>query len=184
MSIYQDVIIAGFGGQGVLLIGNLLAYAAMSQGLKVTYMPVYGVEMRGGTANCTVVISDEDIGSPLILHPRSLIAMNLPSLLKFQPRVVKNGLQIVNSSLVEENQVETKQLQSYLVPVNNLADQLGNSKMANMIALGAWCEATGIIELDSVKQNLKKVVNLTPQLLEKNKEAIEMGAQRVQASQT
>ena len=101
MALYQDVIIAGFGGQGVMLIGNLLAYAGMNSGLNVTYIPVYGPEMRGGTANCTVVISDEDIGSPIIQTPKSLILMNQPSADKFLPRMEKGGLAVLNTSLVD-----------------------------------------------------------------------------------
>jgi 2-oxoglutarate ferredoxin oxidoreductase subunit gamma len=124
---YEDVIIAGFGGQGVMLIGNLLAYAAMEQGLNVTYMPVYGVEMRGGTANCTVVISDEEIGSPIIFHPKSVIVMNQPSLEKFQPRLIPGGLLIVNSSIVDTSLVDKTKYKALLVPVNNIADEEDSS---------------------------------------------------------
>jgi len=106
MKRYIDVIMAGFGGQGVLLIGNLLAYAGMNEKLNVPYIPVYGVEMRGGTANCTVVLSEDEIGSPIINTPKSLIVMNRPSLDKFQPKLADGGLQIVNSSLVDPELVE------------------------------------------------------------------------------
>jgi 2-oxoglutarate ferredoxin oxidoreductase subunit gamma len=182
MSVYQDVIIAGFGGQGVLLIGNLLAYAAMNRGLQVTYMPVYGVEMRGGTANCTVVISDEEIGSPIIFHPRSLIAMNQPSLDKFQPRVRDDGVQIVNGSIVPAESLETSRLHSYLVPVNDLADELGNMKMANMVALGAWVRATGVIALDEVKRCLPQVFGEhSAKLIPANERALDAGAEFVAA---
>ena len=101
MARYLDAIIAGFGGQGVMLIGNLLAYSGMQDGLNATYIPVYGPEMRGGTANCTVVLSDEDIGSPIIHRPTSLIIMNRPSLDKFQPRLKDGGVQVINVSLVD-----------------------------------------------------------------------------------
>lgn len=153
---YQDVIIAGFGGQGVMFIGNLLAYAAMEQGLNVTYMPVYGVEMRGGTANCTVVISDEEIGSPIIFYPKTLIIMNQPSLDKFQPRLISNGILIVNSSIVDEAKVEKDKFKAILIPVNHIADEVGDLKMANMVALGAWLGATKDVKLDIVEGIVKK----------------------------
>ncbi|MBU4191882.1 MAG: 2-oxoacid:acceptor oxidoreductase family protein, partial [Proteobacteria bacterium] len=126
---YIDAIIAGFGGQGVMLIGNLLAYAGMKDGLNVTYIPVYGPEMRGGTANCTVVLSEEDIGSPIIHRPKSLIAMNRPSLDKFQSRVADNGVHIINSSLIDMELADTKRLKCLAVPCNEIADQLGNTRM-------------------------------------------------------
>src|SRR4030067_1844668 len=98
---YYDVIIAGFGGQGIMMIGNLLAYAAMKEGYHVTYLPVYGVEMRGGTANCTVVISSNQIGSPVVGRPHASIVMNLPSLVKYEPLVLPQGLLLINSSLID-----------------------------------------------------------------------------------
>jgi 2-oxoglutarate ferredoxin oxidoreductase subunit gamma len=180
MSVYQDVIVAGFGGQGVLLIGNLLAYAAMNRGLQVTYMPVYGVEMRGGTANCTVVLSDEEIGSPIIFHPRSLIAMNQPSLDKFQPRVRSGGVQIVNGSIVPAASVDSDRLHSYVVPLNDLADELGTMKMANMVALGAWVRATEVIALDEVKRCLPLVFSEhNAKLIPANERALDAGSEFV-----
>ncbi len=173
---YQDVIIAGFGGQGVMLIGNLLAYGAMEEGLNVTYMPVYGVEMRGGTANCTVVISDEEIGSPIIFYPRSLIVMNQPSLDKFHPRLEKDGVIIVNSSIVSKEMVKEDRGRIYLVPANDIADELGNIKMANMVALGAWLGATNSLSLESVYNCLSEVLTTQDRdLLEKNKKALLKG---------
>ncbi len=177
---YQDVIIAGFGGQGVMLIGNLLAYAAMEEGLNVTYMPVYGVEMRGGTANCTVVISDEEIGSPIIFYPRSLIVMNQPSLDKFHPRLEKDGIIIINSSIVSKEMVKEERGHIFYVPANDIADEIGNIKMANMVALGAWLGATDSISLDSVYKQLPEVLSSSdPTLLEKNKEALLKGVEYV-----
>ncbi|ACV67391.1 2-oxoacid:acceptor oxidoreductase family protein [Desulfohalobium retbaense] len=181
MSLYKDVIIAGFGGQGVMLIGNLLAYAAMDAGLNVTYIPVYGPEMRGGTANCTVVISDEDIGSPIIHAPQSLIAMNRPSLEKFQPRVQDGGIQIVNDSLVEEQLAEKVRVRSYFVPANDLANEVGTAKMANMVALGAYIQATGVLPLERVKNSLEKVIAAHyAHLIPKNQAALQAGADHVQ----
>ena len=177
---YQDVVIAGFGGQGVLLIGNLLAYAAMEEGLHITFMPVYGVEMRGGTANCTVVIAEEEIGSPIIHTPRSLILMNQPSLEKFQPRLVDGGVQVVNSSIVDPGLVEKTRVRSVLVPVNELADELGNVKMANMVALGAWLEATQALSLERVQGALGQVISArNSHLIPKNRQALARGARFV-----
>ena len=174
---YQDVVIAGFGGQGVLLIGNLLAYAAMEEGLHITFMPVYGVEMRGGTANCTVVIAEDEIGSPIIHTPRSLILMNQPSLEKFQPRLVDGGVQVVNSSIVDPGLVEKTRVRSVLVPVNELADELGTVKMANMVALGAWLEATQTLSLERVQGALGQVISArNSHLIPKNREALARGA--------
>ncbi len=180
MSLYQDVIIAGFGGQGVMLIGNLLAYAGMAQGLNVTYIPVYGPEMRGGTANCTVVLSEDDIGSPIILRPLSLIIMNRPSLDKFQPRLQDNGVQIINSSLVDPALAEKDRVKTVAVPANEIADSLGNTRMANMVALGAFVQATGALPLDIVIQSLDKIIaKHYAHLIPKNTEALQAGAAHV-----
>ncbi len=176
MSLYIDVIMAGFGGQGVMLIGNLLAYAAMDQGLNVTFMPVYGPEMRGGTSNCTVCIGAEDIGSPIIQRPKSLIIMNQPSLDKFQPRLEDGGVQVINSSLVDITKAETARVRSVGVAANEIADKLGNTKMANMVALGAYIKATGILPLQRVQDSLHHVVSSHySHLLPKNAEALKAG---------
>ncbi|SDN47025.1 2-oxoglutarate ferredoxin oxidoreductase subunit gamma [Desulfonauticus submarinus] len=181
MSKYQDVIIAGFGGQGVMLIGNLLAYAAMEENLNVTYIPVYGPEMRGGTANCTVVISEEDIGSPIIFNPISLIVMNRPSLDKFQPRLQDNGILILNSSLIETELADKDRLKAYPVPANEIADKLGNIKMANMVALGAYIQATQILPLSAVQNALESVISSHyAHLIPHNAKALEAGAKHVQ----
>ncbi|WP_461210830.1 2-oxoacid:acceptor oxidoreductase family protein [Desulfocurvus sp. DL9XJH121] len=178
--LYQDVIIAGFGGQGVMLIGNLLAYAGMHEGLKVTYMPVYGPEMRGGTSNCTVVISEDDIGSPIIRSPKSTIVMNRPSLDKFQPRMQDGGVQIVNSSLIDEELVEKTRVKSYMVPCNDMADELGNTRMANMIILGAYIQATGVVPVKAAQDALEDVISERyKHLIPKNAEAIQAGADLV-----
>ncbi len=182
MSGYQDVIVAGFGGQGVMLIGTLLAYAAMEDGLNVTYMPVYGPEMRGGTANCTVVVSKDDIGSPIIHLPKSLIAMNRPSLDKFQPRVQDGGVVVVNSSLVDMALADTARVQAVGVPANEIADSLGNTKMANMVAIGAYAQLTGVVPLDVLKASLKKVISPNyAKMIPANEQAIQAGADAVRA---
>ena len=175
MSLYKDVVIAGFGGQGVMLIGNLFAYAGMNAGLNATYIPVYGPEMRGGTANCTVVISDEDIGSPIIKTPQSLILMNQPSADKFLPRMEKGGLAVFNTSLVDMPK-EAAGAKLLGVAANEIADGLGNVKMANMVALGAWLKATGALPLNVVQDALNRVVSAHyAKLISANAKALEQG---------
>ena len=177
---YIDSIIAGFGGQGVMLIGNLLAYAGMKDGLNVTYIPVYGPEMRGGTANCTVVLSEDDIGSPIIQRPVSLIAMNRPSVDKFQPRVQDGGVHIINSSLIDMELADQDRLKCFAVPCNEIADELGNTRMANMVAIGAFVQATGIISLDAVIGSLENVISPRyHKLIPANTKAIQAGAKHV-----
>jgi len=177
--VYQDVIIAGFGGQGVLLIGNVLAQAAMEAGQNVTFMPVYGVEMRGGTANCTVVVSDEEIGSPVIHAPLSLIVMNQPSLSKFQPRLRSNGVLVVNSSLVEREQIPQDKEQIVVsIPANDLANELGSVKMANIVALGAWTQATCALPLQSVRDVVGSIfASKGESVLQANDQALLRGAE-------
>ena len=174
-SAYQDVIIAGFGGQGVMLIGNLLAQAGLEHGLEVSFIPVYGAEMRGGTANCTVVLDEHHIGSPLVREPMSTIILNEPSLAKFQPRLAANGVQIVNASLVAQNLLDTAKRTVY-IPVNDMAHELGNVKMANMVALGAWLKATGALPLNVVQDALNRVVSAHyAKLISANAKALEQG---------
>ena len=172
---YQDVIIAGFGGQGVMLIGNLLAQAGMEHGLEVSFIPVYGAEMRGGTANCTVVLDEHHIGSPLVREPLSTIILNEPSLTKFQPRLAASGVQIVNASLVAQNLIDADKRTVY-IPVNDMAHELGNVKMANMVALGAWLKATGALPLNVVQDALNRVVSAHyAKLISANAKALEQG---------
>lgn len=176
---YQDVIIAGFGGQGVLLIGNVLAQAAMLVGQNVTFMPVYGVEMRGGTANCTVVISDEEIGSPVIHSPMSVIAMNQPSLVKFQPRLRPGGILVVNASLVESEQIfQAGEHIVVAIPANDIADELGTVKMANIVALGAWVQATAVLPFQSVRDVVVSLfASKGKKLIQANDQALVRGAE-------
>ena len=172
---YQDVIIAGFGGQGVMLVGNLLAQAGMEHGLEVSFIPVYGAEMRGGTANCTVVLDEHPIGSPLVREPMSTIILNEPSLAKFQPRLAADGVQIVNATLVAQNLLDASKRTVY-IPVNDMAHELGNVKMANMVALGAWLKATGALPLNVVQDALNRVVSAHyAKLISANAKALEQG---------
>jgi 2-oxoglutarate ferredoxin oxidoreductase subunit gamma len=176
------VIVAGFGGQGVMVIGNLLANAAMIEGRYVTYLPVYGVEMRGGTANCTVVISSHPIGSPIVGRPRASIVMNLPSLLKYEPSVLPNGLLFINSSLIEPKETHRKDIEILPIPINEIAIDHGKPKLANMIALGAFNQKTKLVQMTSLFQSLERVLDERyHHLIPSNIEGIEIGAKFVQS---
>ncbi len=172
-----SVVMAGFGGQGILMIGNLLSVAAMEEGRRVTYFPAYGVEMRGGTANCTVVVSDEEIGSPVVRHPDAVIVMNRPSLEKYQPLVKAGGTLVVNRSLVDVAGLRRADLRVVTVPANDVARKLGTSQLAAMVALGACVAATGIVRVESLAKALPKVVSKRHEkLVPLNVRALEEGA--------
>jgi 2-oxoglutarate ferredoxin oxidoreductase subunit gamma len=171
-----EIIIAGFGGQGVLFAGQVLAYAAMDQGMHVTWIPSYGPEMRGGTANCTVVISDEEIGSPIVSRPTMVIAMNKPSLEKYEPMVKEGGVFIVNQSMVDR-EVERKDIQSVLVPANEIAEEIGDKRMTNMVLLGALLANLSILPIDAVEKALKDHLPAKHhKLLPANRQALEKGS--------
>ena len=155
-----DIIMAGFGGQGILMIGNLLAITAMEEGKHVTYFPAYGVEMRGGTANCTVVVSDEEIGSPVVGRPKGLLIMNGPSMEKFLPMLAPGGDLIINSSLVEGRQVTRNDIRLLQVPADDIArNKIGSRQMASMVALGAYVARSGIVNLSTMVDCLPKVIS-------------------------
>jgi 2-oxoglutarate ferredoxin oxidoreductase subunit gamma len=178
---YYDVIISGFGGQGVMVIGNLLAYAAMEEGKHVTYLPVYGVEMRGGTANCTVVISSRQIGSPVVGKPHASIVMNLPSLKKYEPLILPDGLLFINSSLIDPKETYRKDIQILSIPVNEIAIENGSPKLVNMVALGAFNEKMKLVQMTSLYESLEKVLDERyHNLIPFNIKAIEIGAKFVQ----
>jgi 2-oxoglutarate ferredoxin oxidoreductase subunit gamma len=178
---YFDCIIAGFGGQGVMLMGNILAYAAMAEKKRVTYMPVYGVEMRGGTANCTVVISDREIGSPIIQKPVSAIVMNRPSLEKFGPRVKKGGVLVVNASLIPKKALRFKGIECLMVPSRELALEVGNERLANMVVLGAAVQKSGVVNLRSLKKALYPALDHRyHKMIDINISALERGARFVE----
>ena len=147
------IIISGFGGQGVLLAGQVLAYAAMEYGRYVTWIPSYGPEMRGGTANCTVIISDSPIGAPIVAHPDIAIVLNRPSFDKYEPLVLPAGLLVVNSSLVAAQTARTD-MESVYVPANDIAAELGTAKMLNMAMLGAMVARRPILPLAIIEQAL------------------------------
>ena len=146
---------AGFGGQGMLLIGELLAGAGMNEGLHVSWLPSYGPEMRGGTANCSVVLSDKPIASPVITQANCVVAMNRPSLDKFEALARSGGLLIVNSSLID-SKASRDDLEVCYVPANDMAEKLGNAQVANMIILGAYLSRRPIVKIDSVLEVLRE----------------------------
>ncbi len=175
----KQVICAGFGGQGVLAIGKTLAEVAMSEGNHVSWLPSYGPEMRGGTANCAVVISAEPIISPLIDSPTELIAMNLPSLRKFETNVAKDGMIFINTSIVTEESTR-EDITVHKVPCLEIANELGNEKVSNMVMLGAYIEATKFMSFDTVVEILKHMfTGKKAALIELNKMALKKGAECV-----
>lgn len=177
---HTEIVMAGFGGQGVLLIGKLMAYAGMQAGHEVTWMPSYGPEMRGGTCNCTVVLSDTQIGSPLSKNPNVLIVLNLPSLDKFEDSVQPGGIIVVNTSLINRLPRRTD-VTVVPVPANEIARELGNAKAANMVALGAFIGASGIADLENVKAVLAETFATRPKLVPLNQEALRRGYEIGQA---
>lgn len=153
----QSVVIAGFGGQGILFAGQVLAYAGMFEGREVVWMPSYGPEMRGGTANCTVVVSAERIRSPLVPSPLGLIAMNRPSFERFEPMVRSGGVLVVNSTLVDAKSPRSD-IRVVEVPANQIAEDLGSARVANLAALGAYVAATGVVTVESILRGIDKMV--------------------------
>ncbi|SDE14135.1 2-oxoacid:acceptor oxidoreductase family protein [Sporomusa acidovorans] len=177
----HEMIMAGFGGQGVLLMGQILTYAGMLEGKRVSWIPSYGPEMRGGTANCSVIITEGATGSPMVEEPTAAVVLNLPSLDKFEPAIRENGVLIVNSSLIDK-EVKRQDIKVYRVPVNDIASELGNIKMANMVALGALIAATGAVEMEMLFTAFAKKFAAKPHILEPNQVAINRGYYRVKNS--
>ena len=178
---YNDVIMAGFGGQGIMLIGNLLAYAAILEDKNVTFLPSYGVEMRGGTANCSVVIDEREVGSPIVGRPMSLIIMNRPSLVKFEPRMKSGGVVILNKTLVAPEISERDDIDLVALDLNALSEEAAsNTRLANMVALGAYVQKSGVVALASVSAALKDALNPKyHKMIPANQKAIEAGAAAV-----
>jgi 2-oxoglutarate ferredoxin oxidoreductase subunit gamma len=171
-----EILVAGFGGQGVLFAGQVLAYAAMDEGLQVTWFPSYGPEMRGGTANCTVIIADEEIGSPLVLNPQAAIVMNLPSFDKYEPLVRPEGALILNASLINREAARTD-LDVIFVPANEIAEELGNKRLTNMVLLGALLARLPVLSVESIQRALKEHLPERHQhLLPLNYQALQTGA--------
>ncbi|MBI3738772.1 MAG: 2-oxoacid:acceptor oxidoreductase family protein [Chloroflexi bacterium] len=177
----KEIIIAGFGGQGVLFGGQVVAYAAMDSGKEVTWIPSYGPEMRGGTANCTVVIADDEIGSPLVKNPPLAIALNLPSFDKYEGLLQKGGTLVVNKSMVDRG-AKRDDIHVILVPCNEIAEQIGDKKLMNMVAVGALLTALPELSLKDVEKALEAhLPERHKHLLPKNYEALKRGFEAAKA---
>lgn len=174
-----DVIISGFGGQGALFAGQVLAYAAMDSGLKVTWIPSYGPEMRGGTAHCTVIISDEEIGSPLVRNPGAAIALNLPSYDKYELLVKSGGVLLVNRSLAARP-AQRSDIRTIGIAANEIAEQLGSARLANLVMVGGLLAATHVLAPAAVEDALALHLPARHKsLLEANRLALRRGAEQV-----
>ncbi|MFC1956205.1 2-oxoacid:acceptor oxidoreductase family protein [Chloroflexota bacterium] len=165
---------AGFGGQGVLSMGPILAQAAMREDKNVTYLPSYGAEVRGGTANCTVAISDEEIASPVASSPEFIVAMNQPSMVRFQHQLQSGGVFFLNSSLIDA-EVMRDDIEVVKLPVNTIAEQLGNPRSANMVMLGAFIKRSNLVKLDTLFEVLKESFSKKVKLVAVNNEALLAG---------
>jgi len=171
-------IFAGFGGQGVLSMGLNLAQAAMLEGKDVTYLPSYGAEVRGGTANCTVAISDEDIASPIASSPDFAVVMNQPSLVRFQNQVESGGILFLNSSLIDI-EVSRGDIDVVSIPANKVAEEMGSTRSANMVMLGAFTKKSNLVSLDSVIEGLKTALKKRQKLMAINRKALTIGYEMV-----
>jgi 2-oxoglutarate ferredoxin oxidoreductase subunit gamma len=175
----EQNIFAGFGGQGVLLMGQLLAYAGMLEDKEVSWLPSYGPEMRGGTANCSVVVSDSPVASPIVTMATTVVAMNRPSLDKFEDSVLPDGKLFINSSIIDKKS-DRGDVEVYYVPCNEIAEELGNPRVANMVMLGAYIEKTKCVDFESVLQALLyKLGEKKAHLIPLNREALNKGAASV-----
>jgi len=172
----QECKFAGFGGQGIMTIGKLLALTGLEHGNEVVWLPSYGPEMRGGTAYCTVVIADKPVSSPVINSPTHLLVMNRPSLEKFQDSVKPGGCIVINSSLISIT-CERDDVDVLRVPCNEIAIELGNPRTASMIALGAFAERAGMIDFDELKRVVKEQFRHKPAIIDINMTALDRGAQ-------
>jgi len=169
------IVFSGFGGQGVLSMGMLVTYAGMLEGKEVSWLPSYGLEMRGGTANCNVIVSDEPVGSPIITAPTAAAVMNRPALDKFGPLVEKGGLLFINSSLIDAKN-DRDDIGVYYVPANDIAAELGNVRVANMVMLGAFLKKTEAVSPKSVMDSFLKVLGENKaKFIPINEKALEAG---------
>lgn len=178
----HSIIFSGFGGQGIMLMGQLLTQAGMLAGKQVSWIPSYGPEMRGGTAYCSVTISDEAIGSPVIVEPTVVVAMNLPSVTRFAPQLVSGGTLIINSSLAPDL-VDRKDITQVQAPMNAIADELGNPKVLNMIGLGVVVAACQPVSKEEMLQGMEAMLGKKfaskPKILELNRTALQKGMDQV-----
>jgi 2-oxoglutarate ferredoxin oxidoreductase subunit gamma len=173
----QEIVISGFGGQGALFAGQLLAYAAMDAGKHVTWIPSYGPEMRGGTAHCVVVVSDEEIGSPIVRNPGVAIVLNNPSMEKYQPLVKAQGYLLINRSLINLP-LTRSDIHAIELPASDIAVEIGDARMMNMVLLGALIECTSILPLEAIDHALEAhLPQRRRHLLDLNKQALRRGAE-------
>lgn len=171
----REIILSGFGGQGVMSIGKNLAEAGVEEGLEVSWVPSYGPEMRGGTANCMVILSEERIGAPLVEKATEIVVMNRPSLLKFEPTVRPGGIVFVNSSIVPDK-VSRDDVRAVYVPCDTIAAELGNPKVSNMVMLGAYIGATGALKVETIEQMIHEMfTGKKARLVPLNLEALKRG---------
>ncbi len=171
----KEILIAGFGGQGILFSGKFLAYEGLIDGKEVSWLPSYGPEMRGGTANCSIIISDSAVGSPIVSNPDILIAMNLPSLDKYENETKQGGQIFVDSSLIERK-VERSDVEVYYIPATKMASDEGLSGLANMIMIGHMIAKSGIIPEENIEKAMGKVVPPTKQnMFDLNMKAVKLG---------
>jgi len=177
----EEVIFAGFGGQGVLFAGQLLAYTAMDEGKHVTWIPSYGPEMRGGTANCTVIISDEPIGSPIVSRPSVAVVFNNPSMLKYRDRVKPGGLLVVNVSIVEAT-TDRQDITVLYIPATETANSLGETRLTNMILMGAMLATRPVVKVETLRRTItERLPKRRQDLLALNLEAITKGVALAEA---
>lgn len=175
---YQEIIMAGVGGQGVMVIGHLLAKAAFLENLQVTYLPLYGVEKRGGHAECTVVISEEEIRSPIVWAPQSAIIMSKSALTKYTQRIKAEGLLMFNSCLIDPQEVTRPDLEIMAVPALEMAQELGQERLANMILIGAFVEKTKVVSMENLISALPLIFEERyHRFLSLNESAIRQGAE-------
>ena len=172
------IMMAGFGGQGIVVIGNIIARACVIEDKNVTGMVSYGAEMRGGTANATVVVSDEEIASPYVVHPTHAIILNHPSLDRFEPDIVEGGLVLLNTSLMQRD-VERRDLQQIKIAATEIAHELGNLRVANIVALGAFIQHTSLVKMQSIEQGIKDLFSTKKAaVVDLNLKALAAGAER------
>jgi 2-oxoglutarate ferredoxin oxidoreductase subunit gamma len=180
----NSIIIGGFGGQGILFFGKILTYAGMLEGKEVTWFPSYGAEMRGGTANCTVIISDELIGSPVVTTPDSLIVMSDASLKKFQPKVKQNGMLLFDSSLINMQAFRTD-IEAIGIPATTIANKIGGTKSANMVLTGAFIAKTGLLQKTSLLKAIEgSMPNNKKKIIDINKKAAFEGIKYIENSKS
>lgn len=175
----HQIIMAGFGGQGVMSMGKILAEAGLKEGKNVSWLPSYGPEMRGGTANCSVIVSDEPVGAPTVTEATAVIAMNKPSLDKFEKDVISGGVLLINSSLIDKKATR-EDIKVYYVPANDIAAELGTDKIANMVMLGAYLKASGAAKEDTIMEYIAEVFSgKKASVIPLNKEALKRGAEYI-----